>query len=96
MNSININKSGIYSAWFKDLNPGNWDLQNNKKVWYQLTLIDFRCGDNLVSSRSYVLYGLKGEMLNSDFWGNYSWQPVIPDSLGKLKYNTICRPKADD
>ena len=95
VDSIDINIKGVYSAWFKDLNPGNWVLQNNKKVWYQLSLINFKCNEKLISSKSYAVYDLEGKILNSDFWDNYFWQPVIPDSIGELKYNAICRPNKD-
>ena len=90
VSSIKVNpyNKNIISAWFKDLNPGSWD----KNIWYQLTYIDFKCEEDVVSSHSYATYDLKGNMIKSDYWNDYDWQPVIPDSIGELKFNTICNP----
>lgn len=83
--------AGITSAWFKDLNPGDWDNYNNKKIWYRLNLIDFKCSQKQISAAAYAIYDLKGNLLDSDNWNSYSWQPVIPDSVGEYKYNFVCK-----
>ena len=80
----------VKSAWFKSLNPGNWELENNKKVWYQLDLIEFKCNENLISLRSYTSYDLKGNVISSDDWQDYRWHVVIPESVGERKYHIVC------
>lgn len=90
-------------VWFKDLNPGNWELKNNKKVWYTMTQYEADCGMRKIRLLSLTLYGLKGEVLDTydpttykkydygkGFYTEQIWQNVVPESIGEAKYYTMC------
>ena len=85
----------IASAWFKDLNPGNWELYNGKKIYYMLQKVDVDCKNKKVGLRSVAYYGLKNNLLTPLVPEQYSWMSVIPDSMGEYKFKVMCKPFAD-
>ena len=80
----------IRSAWFKELNNGNWDLINNKKVWYQMALIDAKCGARQINTRSSTFYDLQGHVLRNSSFDYPYWINVVPDTYSEMEYYVLC------
>jgi len=85
----------IVTAWFKDLNPGNWDLYYGNKVYYLLQRVAIDCRNKKVGLRSAAYYGLKNNLLSPFVPDQYGWTSVIPDSMGEYKYKIMCKPFDD-
>ena len=97
------NKNGnIATMWFKDLNPGDWDLIEKKKVWYRITQMQANCGNNMIQIVNATDYDLKGKVIssvnftdttyyeNGRYYTESNWQYVVPDSVGEYKYKLMC------
>lgn len=85
------NSNTIVTAWFKDLNPGNWELMNNKKVWYNLTQQDFDCTNNKINAKNFYSYDVNGNLIDSYQFKYAQWENLVPDSVGYYKYKIMCR-----
>lgn len=87
-------RNGNYvSAWVKRLNTGDWELVNNKKVWYSIEYIEAACSTRKLSINSAVKYDLKGNVISSDDFGSTYFHKVIPDSIGEDLYYSLCSLK---
>ena len=87
----------IRSAWVKSLNPGDWDLRNNKKIFYKLIYYHADCRKRQLGATNVVVYDLKGNVIdNINFdlkFVEYAMEPVIPDSVGESLYDVLCSLK---
>lgn len=95
-------QGNISTMWFKDLNPGNWELINNKKVWYRITQLQADCAQRKIQIISGTDYDLKGNIIsnftlqprtyyeNGKYYKEDNWQFVVPDSIGEEKYLLMC------
>ena len=91
-----VNLDGfIVSAWFKDLNPGNFELYRGNKIYYMLQRVAIDCKNRKIGLRSVAYYGLKNNLLTPLVPDQYGWMAVIPDSMGEYKYMYMCKPFAD-
>lgn len=84
----------IVSVWAKELNPGNWHLINNKKIWYAIVKYNADCDNRKLKIMSLTSYDTKGNLLenfDNSTYGN--WDDVIPDTVGEIKYNYFCSLK---
>ena len=84
---------GIYaSAWFKDLNPGDWELINGKKIWFNQYYYKANCTNKTINLLYAVSYDLKGKVVNSANYPDIKsyYDPVVPDTRGETKYNALC------
>lgn len=87
-------RNGNYvSAWIKLLNNGNWDLIDNKKVWYKIEYIETDCNASRISVNSKISYDMQGNLINSLHYKVSDFIPVVPDSIGEEIYYTMCRLK---
>ena len=86
----------VVTAWFKDLNPGNWDLYNGKKIYYMLQKVDIDCKNKKIGLKNVVYYDLKNKVLYSPISELSNWSSVVPDSVGEYKYQFMCKPFVDN
>lgn len=98
VSSITQSNARYYYAWFKELNPGDWEKVNNKYHYYTQSYFVFDCDSKKMDVVSSIEYGLNGNILNRfDFVSDYdpktssSWINIAPDSIGEKKYNLICK-----
>lgn len=71
------------SAWFKQLNSGNWNLEKNKKVWYKLTKVIVNTQNNTLCIANIIFYDLKGNVIATYEYNNNEFIEPIPDSIGE-------------
>lgn len=97
VDSIKQENNQYAYAWFKNLNPGNWEKINNKYHHFSTSLYIFDCKGKKIDAIAQTSYGLKGEILNVfDYSSIYNpknsttWRSIVPDSIGELKYNAVC------
>ena len=92
---MTVEHSGrIVSVWAKELNPGNWKIVNNKKIWYAMIKYSADCSYRKLKIRSYTSYDLKGQPVeNYDLNNSSNWDDIIPDTVGEAKYNYFCSLK---
>lgn len=84
----------IVSVWAKELNPGNWKQINNKKVWYTIIKYDADCFYRKMKIVNLTSYDLKGNLIdNIDASVFGTWDNVVPDTVGEMKYNYFCSLK---
>ena len=77
------------SAWIKTLNPGDWKLIDNKKVWFSIDHITAFCGSRTISLNDTIYYDLQGNVIRS--WNEQSTlMHVVPGSVGESNYYTLC------
>lgn len=90
-----IQHSGrIVTVWTKELNPGNWQLAKNKKIWFAITKYSADCIYRKIKIMNLTNYDLKGNPIeNFDTSAYATWDDVIPDSVGEVKYNYFCSLK---
>lgn len=80
----------IISVWFKNLNPGDWELVNNKKIWYEMTYLQAKCGQRQLNIKHVTKYDLKGNVIKSLNFSYPDWFDVIPDTIGEEEYYIMC------
>ena len=92
----------IVTLWFKDLNPGDWELIKGQKVWYHMAQISANCSSRKIQVLNSTYYNLKGIPIdsytltertyyeNGRYYKESNWQDVIPDSIGEQKYKLMC------
>ena len=78
------------NVWFKDLNPGNWELEKGKKIYYQLSNVTFDCSTRSMSIDAYTIYDLKSQIITANNYTGHQWIKIVPDSIGEAKYNAAC------
>ena len=80
------------TVWFKDLNPGDWEKQDNKKVWYIINQYRANCNKRTLTQLAAVSYDLKGNVIYTHFNKQYEQleEPVIPETTGEWKYYFMC------
>jgi hypothetical protein len=79
-------------AWVKTLNPGDWELEKNKKVWYWMTYEEVKCSSATFDHRTlaFTSYDIDGKYLSSFENRNSGWSYVIPGTRGYKMAETIC------
>lgn len=82
--------NGLTTVWVKSLNPGNWDLMDNKKVWYSLDRIQFDCTQKFYSFKFISSYDLKGSVIDSVTVQYPKWNIIPPDTVIDMKYRAVC------
>lgn len=82
--------NGLTTVWFKDLNPGNWELRDNKKLWYSLNKVQFNCTQKIYSFKYISHYDLKGTVIDSASISYPEWYEIPPDTVIDMKYRTVC------
>ena len=77
------------SAWIKTLNPGDWKLIDNKKVWFSIEYATAYCDSRMISIKNLIYYDLQGNVIRS-----YNELPtlmhVVPGSVGESNYYAMC------
>lgn len=82
--------NGLITVWFKDLNPGDWELVKNKKVWYRLSRLQFNCSTKEYNIISVLEYDLKGNVVNGVDSPYEIWYTIPPDTIIDEKYHVVC------
>lgn len=85
--------NGIASVWFKDLNPGDWELRNNKKIWYRLARIQFNCLTKEYDLKSVINYDTTGKVINSYNSTFADWDIIPPGTIIDNKRRYVCGGK---
>ena len=81
----------IVSVWIKELNPGNWQLEKNKKIWFVIVNFKADCMNRKLKIENYTSYDLKSVPIqNLDLSVYGTWDSVVPDTIGETKYNYFC------
>jgi len=80
------------TAWFKNLNPGTWDKEGNKKVWYIMNQYKANCKKKTLTLLYYASYDLKGNVITSHNFKGYEQteEPIIPETRGEWKFMFMC------
>lgn len=81
-------KHGNYVVvWFKFLNPGDWKLKNNQKVWFEKDKVIANCSNYKVAYLSSTYYDFNGNVIETNNFDQYS---VVEKFLNKTdKRNSI-------
>ena len=77
------------SAWFKELNPGDWELLEGKKVGYEKSLYITKIGTRQIGLKSVVCYDASGKVLYTESPTYFVYRDVIPETVGEVKYNVL-------
>lgn len=77
------------SAWFKMLNPGDWELFNGKKVGYRMLFWSAKVGSRQIGLKNIAIYDLKNKLLFSDDSQYVRYADIIPETVGAGIYNVL-------
>jgi tetratricopeptide (TPR) repeat protein len=78
--TLDFSQGNLASLWVKTTNnSGNYDEQN-----YQID-----CSGKKIKSLSATSYDISGNVINTI--GEQEWQSVVPDSIGEILYNGMCK-----
>lgn len=79
-------------AWLKLLNPGDWELEQNKKVWFQMLYVEVHCKSTTKQARILhgTYYDLQGKVILSVENDNSDFFFIVPQSLGDIYTSAIC------
>lgn len=80
----------MVNAWFKDLNPGDWELSKGKRIYYTLNNMTFWCSRREFSLQATGEYDLKENLIRTENYRGYQWESIFPESIGESKYNAAC------
>ena len=98
-------KGNIVRVWIKDLNPGDWDNVNNKKVWYYMREVEADCANRKLRLVNNIAFDLKGNSIynftnpeikrqydygESKFYSDEIWEPSVPGTASENIYNFMC------
>ena len=95
-NYFNSNYNNYYSVWIKWLNDGsnflNTENYYKTKIWYTLQQNYIDCKNKRLSWKSYIIYDLKGNIVESKTQNNYNFlfESIAPDTTGDLMYGFVC------
>lgn len=96
-NYFNSNYNNYYSVWIKWLNDGSKNFLNTEnyyktKIWYTLQQNYIDCKNKRLSWKSYIIYDLKGNIVESKTQNDYNFlfESIAPDTTGDLMYGFVC------
>ena len=91
VNTDNLIPSGkTQSFWVKWLNPGDWDLVNKQKVWYEMRYTNVYCTSQEMSTSTSTSYDLNGKVIDSfSAYKEYRFK-IVPESIGEALYEFVC------
>lgn len=83
----------VVSFWIKSLNPGDWKLINNKKVWYTNEFFLLNCKKKKMDLQSVIFYDLQGKTIDILELDEVfvQWHNVVPETTSDLFYRAFCR-----
>lgn len=93
---IDVSSKQVYgdtvTVWFKDLNPGNWDKVDNKKIWFIMNQYQANCRKKTLTLLSFVQYDLNNKVIFMHNYKQYEQEnePIIPETVGEWKYYFMC------
>lgn len=79
-------------AWLKLLNPGDWELINNKKIWFEMEYVEVICSNQAPKYRPihYTAYDLNYNVLKTWEYNDAPFTYVVPGSVGASRVKAIC------
>ena len=78
------------SMWFKELNPGDWETINGKKIWFELRKIKVNCNSKTLSVEATTAYDLKGNVIDSYQSYKTNFKDIPPETVGETKWKYMC------
>ena len=78
-------------GWFKELNPGDWEPIDGKKIWYRLVQVEADISNGTAQTLYFIEYDLNGSVITSyDFtkFGDDFSEPV-PDSQQDCRFKIL-------
>lgn len=95
LESLKVDGQYVY-GWIKRLNPGDWELENNKKVYSKMIYYVADCSGKKLDTIAVITYGGNNQVLSSfDISANYNprygnWFSVAPETYGEATYQVLC------
>ena len=91
VNTDNLIPSGkTQFFWVKWLNPGDWDLVNKQKVWYEMRYTKIYCMTAESSLSEVTIYDLNGKPIDSFSAYKEHRFKIVPESIGEALYDFVC------
>lgn len=86
-------KDSKVSFWVKSLNAGSWEFSKfyKDKLWYILHNLEIDCSKRTYKSKSFYVYNLKEECIDSQNFNYTNFDDIVPDTKIESYYMLFCR-----